>query len=377
MGSVGGPEIFGSGGITPPVCIQCFYPGGYGSLSHKMKDIPAPDFVLEAYKQPLAYKRDTAVKRACAEAASGVPAQPRQPPAQVPGQRSCQAKFTNIKGHAVPILRVGMATTTSQRWVPLIAEITPPKAANGTRVVPGPGVRVRAWQSSLSNSVRLSVTGERPTDENLKNYSWVKVFSGTTECGSQKISVVLPKYVGSPPDSGDTAPTQSTNMLMNKGSSPAWDPTVPNGSAYLVRWYGKWLRVVVKDQFGDPIGDLYEGAPVEETFGNHPPRAINQKLRADSSYADPVGMYVFPAFAAARVGGILFSINSNSAKCWQVVSCASKRWPAQWRPTLGPESVNNTFTVVVDGFKLKPAIQRTVVAVPPDNIRIRSEFVDR
>lgn len=289
---------------------------------------------------------------------------------------SCKASFTDATGHSVSVLRVGISTAHSPRRVSLTAEMTPAVLSSSVTVIAGPGLEVRTARSA--GSLQLSITGETATDEVSKNYSWVRIGNGTTPCGSQKIAVVVPRYVGIPLDTGAAAAVQTVNTLLTKGSSPSGSPTMSDGAAFLCRWYGKWLRVVVEDQFREPLGGLYEGAPIEEMFGSRL-SPINRRLQADSSYLDPAGMCVYPKFATKAVGGkatlVEFPITSSDAACWQDPSCASKRWPAQWQPALsGTRPDINTFTIVVDGFKLTPPVQRTIIPMPPGNILIKAGF---
>jgi|GEM_PF-6371427 len=81
-GSAPGAQIGGPGGITGQVCIHCFW---YGSGSERTnKYIVAPDYVLEANKQPRAYERSMAVERACSLTEPNQVATQPKPPTQTP-----------------------------------------------------------------------------------------------------------------------------------------------------------------------------------------------------------------------------------------------------------------------------------------------------
>jgi hypothetical protein len=269
---------------------------------------------------------------------------------------SCQVKFKNFSGGAVagPV-RVGIPTEAApDRWVTLMAEITPPTAANGVTVRAGLGVKIRNISQS-NNIIRFQASGQmQSTSEGDR---WVDVVrqtgSATNRCGRLPISVVVPVHVVTPLDTGTTAPIHRTNTQLSRGSSPS-APDVPPGQVLLGSYYWKWLRVVVADQFGKPIGDLYEGAAITERFpkGSSP---INQKLRSDSSYEDPVGLFFKkpPGLAVPRD------------------SLAAQQWPHQPVLSLQPtKPITNTFQVFADGFKLQPMITRTIVPVPPQDIQI-------
>jgi hypothetical protein len=62
-------------------------------------------------------------------------------------------------------------------------------------------------------------------------------------------------------------------------------------------WFGKIQNVPVFDQFGSILNSIYGGVPVEEQFpGTAVWFPINQNMKADGTYADPV-------FASENKGG--------------------------------------------------------------------------
>ncbi len=78
-----GVEIGGPGGIIGPVCIRCEWTNRSGS-QRTSKYIQAPGYVLEAYKQPRAYERSTAVERACGGTGPSQPVAPGTACVKVP-----------------------------------------------------------------------------------------------------------------------------------------------------------------------------------------------------------------------------------------------------------------------------------------------------
>ena len=111
-------------------------------------------------------------------------------------------------------------------------------------------------------------------------------------CLEWPVTTITPHAIGPTHDtvgtSGDPGPggVQASNELLNDHTSPAIfnlpAPQVIRGTIYV-----RWLEVDVVDQFGDPLGDFYEGADIVEDG-----KLINQKLALDSTYLDPVGWWI-------------------------------------------------------------------------------------
>ena len=144
-------------------------------------------------------------------------------------------------------------------------------------------------------------------------------------------------------------------VIANRALDATTSPGIlglPPGTVMLTTVYIRFLTITVHDRWNHPIGDLYAGAAVTETFGgsNFP---INQTLSANSTYLDPVG---YPEGQQIVAAG----------------SPAAIAWPSA--PT-NPLSHNNSevqnVAVQIDGFNLNPAIvNRTVTAVAPNNVTI-------
>ena len=76
------------------------------------------------------------------------------------------------------------------------------------------------------------------------------------------------------------------NMALNRTTSPVVN--VDRDHVELDSVYGRRLTITVVDQFGDPLGDLYKDAEVEEIlFGIVV--SINSPLSNSGTYTDPVG----------------------------------------------------------------------------------------
>lgn len=170
---------------------------------------------------------------------------------------------------------------------------------------------------------------------------------------SQPISVVIPGKVAEPHDTVGSG-LFVTNLLGSATSSPVIDG-VPPGQVELVTIYVRFLQVRVVDQFGDSIGDLYQGADVSEDdptlgIGFFP---LNQSLHADSTYLDPVGTareFRPPAFVSPT-------------------SAAAIQWPSQPPLPMGSFNTTQNIQVEVDGFLLNPGIVgRTIMATPPSSL---------
>ncbi len=97
--------------------------------------------------------------------------------------------------------------------------------------------------------------------------------------------VLVPKYIGCPFPQANAA-AQGENRGLNRDTSPGLFNIRPP-RAQLVTMYVHWLTVQVQDQFRVNLDELYEGAPVRETFlGERRARnrVINQFLDAQGRY---------------------------------------------------------------------------------------------
>jgi hypothetical protein len=252
-------------------------------------------------------------------------------------------EFQTQAGAALPSpLRVGITAGGHNRTQHLQVLVKPDsEAANVT----------------LTGTAALSVTNVTTTGNKIK-FDLVGVTKSTARGDAtvtathtsgakvdQAVSVVVPAKVATPHDTAGGG-LVSRNQVLDATTSPAF--AGPAGSVLLASVYIKFLTITVQDQFGDPVGDLYQGATVSENGGT----SINQPLSAASTYQDPVGVFASGGVVAAG-------------------SAAATAWPTQ--PVLPIPTLNITqnIPVEVDGFALSPAIvNRNVSSAPPSTVTI-------
>jgi hypothetical protein len=83
---------------------------------------------------------------------------------------------------------------------------------------------------------------------------------------------------------------EAVNYSLNKTTSPALINVPATRTVPITGWF-HWLTVVVKDQFGHALTDLYTGVEVQELLPAGTPKRINQQLSSAGTYQDPVGVY--------------------------------------------------------------------------------------
>jgi hypothetical protein len=147
--------------------------------------------------------------------------------------------------------------------------------------------------------------------------------------------------------------------------------------------YAQWLSVPVVDQFGAPVGDLYAGSPIIEDGW----AGINQTLRADSTYLDPVGVIIanettdvvqsIPDGYTDMDGngqwspGDILTNDYNENNMYDGATPRVAQWPTAAPTPLVPKTETQDIAVEVDVFPLKPGVvKRTSTANPPDTITI-------
>lgn len=105
------------------------------------------------------------------------------------------------------------------------------------------------------------------------------------------VVVVIPAAISAVHPQMDHVVT-GVNRLLSLETSPVFvDELRPNNHFSKVTIYVHYLPILVVDQFGMPLDAVYSGAGVEEMKGGQNWVDINQPLRADGTYLDPVGSY--------------------------------------------------------------------------------------
>lgn len=301
-------------------------------------------------------------------------------------QPTCTASLMGIKGGSLT-LRVHFKCKTTSKEVTADARITVVTVefqTDGGATLPSPlriGITVgshnrtqhlqaiikpdaEAANVTLTASSALSLSNVARTGNTIK-FDLVGVTRSTTRGDAsiiathtsgvtvkQAVSVVVPAQVATPHDTNGGG-LVSQNVALDATTSPALGDPIPPGTVALVTIYDRFLNITVKDQFGDLIGDLYQGASITE--GGIP---INQSLSAASTYSDPVG----PVFAKSPdIAVTVVPRGSADATAWS----SQPLVPMQFRST------TQNIPVEVDRFSLHPAIEnRQVTATQPNTVTI-------
>ena len=266
-----------------------------------------------------------------------------------------QVTFQQGDGSALPSpLRVGISATALDNTVHdrkqrLRAVVQPSsEAANITILVSS---KLQATIVSRSGGViTFDVVGTtKSTTRGDSSITARNAQSGAT-VATATVSVVVPAQVATPHDTIGGGIVVS-NRVLDATTSPAIIRLPPN-QVELSTIYVRFLTITVKDQFGDLIGDLYQGAEVSEAdLGQL--FSINQPLTAMSTYSDPVGTREVCCVVARG-------------------SAQANAWPSQPNIPLSQSgSAPQNIDVFVDGFRLTPGIANRQVSVsPPRNVTI-------
>ena len=248
-------------------------------------------------------------------------------------------------------LRIGISVGTRDRRKTAKAVITPQSQAQNF-TISNAGTQNNAIsidsQSRQDNVWTFRVAGENATPVGTPGGDGV--IAATHTSGAQKthnVVVVVPAKIATPHPTANGA-VNGVNMRMDAESTPP-EYGLPDGKVLLATAYFHWQTITVWDQFDQPIGSLYAGAPVTE----YNEVDIHQQLSANSTYTDPVGRYLPVAVVDA---------NSQLAQ----------NWPTYTKFEITTTASDTTTTPVqVDGFALDPAVvNRTISWSPPNRIQI-------
>jgi hypothetical protein len=202
--------------------------------------------------------------------------------------------------------------------------------------------------------VKFDLVGVVPGSA-TKGDTWVRVTA--KECvATRKISVVYPKSIGKPFANGafKVAPK---NMALSRTTVPAYwsvpNATTPPNAVIGATVWGTSIDVVVKDQFGDSLEHLYDGADISEDAGGQS-NPLNVKLN-NSSYPDFIS--IMQTLASANLPNSPIIINFLAG-------------PTLRPPADAVDAAN--VPVQVDGFQLNPAVvERITRWISPDKIEIQ------
>lgn len=198
----------------------------------------------------------------------------------------------------------------------------------------------------------------------------LKASSGGLE-GTKTITVVKPAKWKTPLPgvNGEVVPRR---MTMTEYTSPSRVPSAADRTA------GKWgrdsvifaqiMRMNVLDQNGDSLGNVYDGANIEEIFGGVA-YSINQTLKSDEDgafYSDPVGSGAEAANGENRVK------LPYPDRTW--IEAATP--PALDDPQAflnKPSSKDVSVEAVINGHKM-PYLARDLKLIPPRTVEVSYPF---
>ena len=241
--------------------------------------------------------------------------------------------------------RVGMTTGAFNRTQRLRVEVQPPQEAQNVVVAAVGNIRV-SNQVVVGGAVEFDLDGTAES-ANQGDETIIVRHSRCVDIAEIRhpVSVLVPAQIGTPHDVTGNGLVVA-NRALNSGTSPAiFNVQPPN--VILVTVYLRQLTIVVWDQFGGRIGDLYSGSLITEGG-----QSINQNLTAQSTYIDPVGRFVQKSVNPVVLAG----------------SAAALAWPNDPQEPIDLVMQTQNISVEVDGFVLRPAPainNRVVNTVPP------------
>jgi len=264
---------------------------------------------------------------------------------------SVTVAITKADGSQLPSpLRVGITANNHDRKQHLKAVVLPASAAANVTISVS-GSLTKSNQQISGGTITFDVVGN--TKSTNRGDASITATHPVGLVVTKTVSVVVPSAIATPHDTTGGG-LIIDNRVLDTTTSPG--VAVPPGQVKLKTEYMHYLTIVVKDQFGDLLGDLYEGANVSETIGGVTV-PINRTLSSSSTYTDPTGILVGlddpPTVAAG--------------------SPAALAWPTDPQlqiPPGGGSSLEN-LPVQIDGFLLNPAIvNRLVTWSPPFTVDI-------
>jgi hypothetical protein len=239
-------------------------------------------------------------------------------------------------------LRVGISASGNDRKQSLKAVVTP--ASEASKVTLSAGASLTMSDAATSgNTITFKLVGKAKSAAK-GDTKITATYQGATL--DHPVTVVIPAKVATPHDTTGGGVT-SENRALDAGTSPAWSSPLANGDVALVTLRARILTITVHDQFGDGLGDVYDGAVVSEGGLD-----INRRLTATGTYSDPVGI--------ARLRGV-FAKTSQTAK----------DWPTDPLLPFPNASIDTSRAVEIDGFSLNPAVvNRTATWTNPSTLTI-------
>jgi len=276
-------------------------------------------------------------------------------------------------------LRVGITTHggifEADRSQNLKAKVEPQSQVGNVEVMSDSGSLLSVFdQQTSGDTITFKAEGVGTEGSSSRGDAKIKATiknaSGPASKAEQAVSVVRPamilqQIVGS---------QYHENIQLNTLTTPS-DPRIPANLVVLATFYGWFITVPVRDQFGDSIGDskLYLDAPVYENFlvgGDlQALKRTNMKLGAGSSYLDPVGVPIGRGYPSPHPS-LMNLPPYNSLIATQHVANPN---PAFFGPKAQPNTVEtntNTLQVEIATFPCKPSIKRVLMLDAQGNLTL-------
>lgn len=246
--------------------------------------------------------------------------------------------------------RIGITANGHDRTQHLKAVVFPQAEASNVTISVSTNLTLSNVSAPSNGVITFDVVGNTKS-QNRGDASIAADHSSDFYFVQYTASVVVPSQIATPHDTNGGGVVVA-NRVLDATTSP-FIGNLPPGDVLLATTYGRVLTITVWDQFGEPIGDIYQGAAVSEddpSGGTHP---LNQLLTAASTYSDPVG--------TAAINSVVTAGSPDALA-----------WPSQPQmPLTLSGSFPATLNVYVDGFLLNPAIvSRTLTFSPPNSVTI-------
>lgn len=252
-------------------------------------------------------------------------------------------QFQKADGTALPTpFRVGitgtvLSGTPINRKQSLKAVVTPAaEAANITIGVSNKLQKSNVIANPSTGIITFDVVGI--TKSMAQGDATITANRSGTAVTSASVSVVVPNNVSATHDTNGGGVVIANRVLDATTAPPI--VCLPAGQVKLFTMYLRNLSITVCDQFGDLIGNLYQGAEISE-FADCASQylSINQQLSSASTYIDPIGI---------GTHGVIVAAGSNAAN----------DWPSAAKVAVGNGCGTDTqnIPVKVDGFLLTPSI---------------------
>lgn len=293
-------------------------------------------------------------------------------PSLAPAACGPSVKFKYSDGKALPSpFRIGVANKLGgnkhpERIVHLLAEISPADFAQDVTLSVN-NKRLLSISNMKTNGGVITFDVEGLLNNLVTQEPVITVTHKTSGIiGQLTVRVVVPYQIAN--KNHDTIGRQKDAEVKNLAGNEATSPAIvgiPKNKAALVTYYQRFLKIEVVDQYGEPVGKIYEGAMVEELIDPKTKKfaPINQRLQSDSTYLDPVGIIV-PKVDIRTQQPVIVNYPSVESTAWENPSPNDPNNQPIILTSLdiaGSKPEIQNITVRVDGFELNPSVKNRIL----------------